>query len=579
MNKKAVSINNRQDGVPTQDQPFHENPDFKWHDFFNMDMPPPGYLTSKIQAVSKLKIRIDAPDQLYYYLGEPSTDAKCFFTDKPGSKEIVPKANFMDRVQSRTVHQYQAPGKQVLAAAPAAPIPRQSTHNTLGNVNIRSEKPYVYKPKEAMQPSGVMWGVDQQALANQRSFLAGINGRPPSDLIGMPRPLAPQYNYQGGEPAPSSTPLRSFPDDHYYSMKTLPAAYPGEHSVFKEAARRESQGAQTMHRPNSSLQQGYVPNYQSVKHQQSHMKQSQPGAPIAPMMGNSSVPESVQSLPPNPYATSASRPSSSTHSHPSPYGAPLTPATTHSTASASKMSDGPPTDAEYLASLQKYPYLLNSYCRKPKVYESPYLLGGGFSAAYQPLLLPKQEPEPIPNSLHTPHGSLSSGGDAGRRTSQQWTPPSQMWDKAAFANTHTPQYGIQAPQCQPSPRQYPQPTYSTPAEFQRQIQPMPSTASRDGAQARMLRDQGYAQYPPHPHHRNSFGQSYDTARMWNSPKAPTPSPLSDPNTPGQTPMGPRPWGALPRADVAQMMPRQPQHNGYGSSLPQMQGGNETWRYN
>ena len=569
MNKKAVSISNRQDGVPTQDQPFHDNSAFKWHDFYNMDMPPPGYVSSKIQAPARLQVNVDAPDQLYFYLGEPSTEAKCFFTDKPGSNDIVAKANFMERVQPRPVYQYQAP-RQPLAAAP---YQRQSS-GSAGGIQIRDIKPYIYKPKEQVRPHN-LWGIDHQSLNNQRNFLADSSaGRPPSQPFGTPGQPAPQYNYQGGEIHYYTQPLRSFPTDHYYSMKMLPAAYPGEHSGFTQAARRESQSAQTMQRPDWQ-ESGYVPNYQSVKQQQVQLKQSQGGAPVAPMMSGSSASPTGSSFPPNPYTSNGSRPSSSAQSHPSPYGAPLTPATTYSATSARKPGEGPPTDEAYLTNLQQYPYLLKSYCRMPKVYESPYPPGGGFSPAYQSPYQSKQDGEPSAGSTHTPHHSISSISDAGEQSNQQWTPPSQIWDRAGFSSTQTPpprQYYNAAP---PPPRQIPQATYSTPQEFQRQIQAMPSTASRDGAQARALRDQGYM--PSHQHHRNSFGQAYDTARMWNSPKAPTPSPLSDANTPGQTPASGRPWGSLPRAEVAPM--QRPQGGGYGPPvLPQMQGGNETWRY-
>ena len=584
MSKKAVSITNRQDGVPTQDEPFNDNPDFKWHDFYNMDMPPPGYLSSKIQAPLKLKVNIDTPDQLYYYLGDPSTDAKCFYTDKPGSNEIVAKANFIERVQgqARPVYQYQHQASRQ-PIAPAAPVRRQPVQNAFDSASIPEPKPYVYKPKDPMRPNAVMWGIDHQALANQRNFLADSSGsRRNSQQFGIPGPQEPQYNYPSSDAARSGTPLRAFPPDQYYSMKTLPAAYPGEHSGFREAARRLSQGSQTMQMPGSQ-HGGYVPNYQSVKQQQAQLKQTQPGAPMVPMMASSmsgnlgSV--SAPSLPPNPYTSHGSRPSSA-YSHHSPYGAPLTPATTQSATSASKSAQSPPADEAYLANLKKYPYLLQSFCRKPKVYESPYPIGGGFSMAYQPLGPRKQDDDQKPSSAHTPHGSVSSVGDAGRRTSQQWTPPSQVWDRGGFSNQQqTPPPRQYAPQPPPQPRQYPQATYSTPQEFQRQIQAMPSTASRDGAQARMLRDQGYMPY--YQHHRNSFGQSYDTAKMWNSPKAPTPSPLSDPNTPGQTS-----WGApMPRAEVAPMgMGRagvggSGSGGGYGPTLPQMQGGHETWRYN
>ena len=597
MNKKAVSISNRQDGVPTQDHPFHENPDFKWHDFYNMDMPPPGYLVTKIQAPIKLKVNLEVPDQLYYYLGEPSTEAKCYYTDKPGGSDIVAKANFMERVQPRAIHQYQAP-RQPLAAARSAPTSalKQIAPSITSAARMPNEKPYIYKPRDPAQPHTVMWGIDHQSLANQRNFLADSSGsQRSSQQFGLPGQQNPQSNYQDGEPTHNGVPLHPFPGEHYYSMTTLPAAYPGQHSGFTQAARRLSQGTQNTSRPSSGYG-NYVPSYQSLKQQQAQQKQSQPGAPPVPMMassmGGSAPSASASSLPPIPYNPNGSRPSSSSHSHHSPYGAPLTPATTHSATSASKSAEAPPSDSEYINDLQKYPYLLKSYCRKPKVYESPYPLGGGFSNAYQPMNLLKQEGERKRSSTHTPSASTTSLADSGRRASQPWTPPSQVWVQAGLSKCETPPPQAHMPQNMPQqapPRQYPQPTYSTPQEFQRQIQSLPSTASRDGAQARRLRDQGYVPQQSPIYHRNSFGQSYETARMpsWNSPKAPTPSPLSDPNTPGQTPTSGRPWGSLSRAEVAPMMGRpnplanpNPQRaSPYGPIFPPMQGGHETWRYN
>lgn len=291
---------------------------------------------------------------------------------------------------------------------------------------------------------------------------------------------------------------------------------------------------------------------------------------MVPMMGQGTNDNSAAaispSFPPNPYGSYDNRPPSSYGYH-SPYGAPLTPVTTHSHSSASK--DGAPTDEEYFANLQKYPYLLNSYLSKPKAYESPYPLGGGFSAVYNPSLSAKQGAEPHSHSAHTPQGSVSSTAHGEGRDGQPWTPPSQVWDRVGLANGQPPP-GHQAI---PPQTRYPQPTYSTPQEFQRQIQSMPSTASRDGAHARMLRDQGYMQYQaPHWYQRNSFGQPYDTARLQHSPKAPTPSPLSDPNTPGQTPGAPRHqqgWGEV-APNLGYAPPQFP---------PMQPGGVEIWRYN
>ncbi|KAK3672850.1 hypothetical protein LTR78_007203 [Recurvomyces mirabilis] len=593
MNKKALSVNNRQDGVPNRDDPFSDNLKYKWHDFYNMHTPPPGYTSKALQTPGKLKVDVNHPDSYYFYMPVISTEAKCFFTDKAGCQEIVAKANFLDRVASRPVQQYNAPRPQQITAAPAKqPIMRalpqlprlaQYPPTTIGNPANRIEKPYTYKPKEASRPN-LMWGVDRDALQTQRDFLASAQQRS-TEQFNLPQPK-PQYNYQGSDPA-RNQPLRPFSRDYYYSSEILPAAFPGEYSGFSSVVRRQSVSS-----PSPSAQDqspAYVPNYQSVSQQ---MKQIH--APTVPAMAGAST---------NPYASGSSRPTSSAHSHQSPLGAPLTPATT-----ASLPTNGIKTPPGYLENLQKYGYLKNSFLRR-SAYVSPYAPDSGFSEVYQPLKLDEQSVERKHASTHTPNTSMSDV--YGRPTSQQWTPPSQAWQSSGFGGPKQAspppiqQYHGPHPTLQPAhpARQVVQPTYQTPLEFRNSFQVHPSTASRDGAQARLMRDQGYGygSYAPHyapAPHRNSFGQqsapapTYDTAKMsWDSPKAPIPSPLSDPNTPGN-----QNWNTLPRAygtPTANMtsglpstlMRRQGSNGGngsgslgYGPMLPQMHG-NETFRYN
>ncbi|KAI7318135.1 hypothetical protein KC315_g10185 [Hortaea werneckii] len=117
-----------------------------------------------------------------------------------------------------------------------------------------------------------------------------------------------------------------------------------------------------------------------------------------------------------------------------------------------------------------------------------------------------------------------------------------------------------------------------------------------------MRDQmgGYGPFAPHgfhspqnqhpqPQHRNSFGHAYDTAQMFQSPKAPTLSPLSDQHTPGMaynhnmTAPNVGAWNR-PQATgpgAVQTPPMQPNGQANGPMPPQMHptSGNETWRYN
>lgn len=165
--------------------------------------------------------------------------------------------------------------------------------------------------------------------------------------------------------------------------------------------------------------------------------------------------------------------------------------------------------------------------------------------------------------------------------------------------------GSSLPPVQSQPvNKWPSATHQTPQEFRQQFQHTPSIASRDGVLLRMQRDKGYTPYmhaslqqqqpQPPQKQRNSFGQSYDTpAHVWHSPKAPTASPISDPNTPGMQQhynatanafAGPQ-WGVQNmRADFAPMtaQAQRASVDGKGPMLPQMEpapgGGHETWRY-
>ncbi|KAI7218980.1 JmjC-domain-containing protein [Hortaea werneckii] len=610
MNKKNVSVNNRQDGVPQQDEQFHDNPEYKWCDFYNMHMPPPGFSSKAHQVSGKLNVKIDAPDQLYYYLPKVSTEAKCFFTDDSGSNQIATKANFLDRMAqsskpSQPHTKYSAAQRQPVMAA--RPTPAHITHHQqqqhppgfLGN-SARFEKPYTYKPKEPARPN-VMWGVDPKSLAGQRSFLAEAGRRPSQSssfmLLQQQQQPPPPYPYHSSDFVHNPATPRPFSREHYYSSEKLPAAYPGEYSGFMQVARRQSNGAQGCEGANT--QNGsYVPNYQSIRQQQAQIKQS---APTAPMVG--------AAMPPNPYTPSgSSRPTSSAHAHKSPAGAPLTPAASaSSTLQTSEMPQG------YLENLQKYPYLKNSFLRAQKQYESPYNIGGGFAASYQPIALNRRsEPaEEKKQAEHTPSASVSSTNEFSRRQSQQWTPPSAIWAHAqqmsppAVAQQPAKSYqqAPQPPLQQAQPRKYPPPMHQSTHDFQQSWQQyMPSTASRDGAQARAMREQmgGYGPFAPHsfhspqnqhpqPQHRNSFGHAYDTAQMFQSPKAPTLSPLSDQHTPGMAynhniaapNLGPlnRPQATGPGA--VQTPPMQPNGQANGPMPPQMHptSGNETWRYN
>ncbi|PNS14522.1 hypothetical protein CAC42_3808 [Sphaceloma murrayae] len=206
MNKLSVSIDNRQDGVPKIDEIFHENVANRWAEFSNLADPPQGYRPGRIKNVDQTKIDLDKPDQLYFYLGEISTEAKCKFSNDPSKSEPADSADFMERVRlpaaPRRMVMYQ-PAKAPIAPAPA-PGPRQGASYSVD----ASGRPYNYKPRvaPALAPAPIDTGLSQTALAQPNQ-------------------------------APQGSP---FPADAYYSSTTLPAAFPGQYSNYIQHVRQNS---------------------------------------------------------------------------------------------------------------------------------------------------------------------------------------------------------------------------------------------------------------------------------------------------------------------------------------------------
>jgi hypothetical protein len=153
--------------------------------------------------------------------------------------------------------------------------------------------------------------------------------------------------------------------------------------------------------------------------------------------------------------------------------------------------------------------------------------------------------------------------------------------------------------------------YQTPYQQHPQQQPY-HPQQQQQQQQQQLHQHPYQQMyhqPPQNQHRNSLGQPFGASgpdtHVWTSPKAPTASPLSDPNTPGthhqhpqqqnqepyQNSAPPPPnfnapaWGPNPRPDLAPLNPHAQAQNANRQPpmLPQMQpgpggSGHETWRY-
>ncbi|KAI0882653.1 uncharacterized protein GGS22DRAFT_169996 [Annulohypoxylon maeteangense] len=119
--------------LPRADAPFVEG--FTWAEFNACDC------TNKLQA----KIDFAKDNQIWYYLGKNSTEARAQYTDDPKRPKHNPKSNFLETIPRPAVPAVQ-PRKSY---GPSFSVQTPST--TAG----KSDKPYQYKPREPVAPSYV----------------------------------------------------------------------------------------------------------------------------------------------------------------------------------------------------------------------------------------------------------------------------------------------------------------------------------------------------------------------------------------------------------------------------------------
>ncbi|KAI0469358.1 hypothetical protein F4859DRAFT_487909 [Xylaria cf. heliscus] len=117
---------------PRPEEPFVEG-GFVWAEFNHHDLE-----VNKVQA----KVDLSRENQIWYYLGKNSTDARPQYTEDPRKKQHNCKSNFLDSIPR---------------PAPPPPPPRKSYGSTFSihtTASIpKTEKPYQYKPRDPVPPA------------------------------------------------------------------------------------------------------------------------------------------------------------------------------------------------------------------------------------------------------------------------------------------------------------------------------------------------------------------------------------------------------------------------------------------
>lgn len=179
--KDLLNAKRSEDDKPRKDDTFGGS--YTWAEF----------QLHEVNNKDQVKVDFAKPDQIWHYLGKPSTEARAQYTEDPSKPRHNPRGNFMDTVpkipkfpkvtskavsiakpQPQQSYGYGVPPSygQQYNAMRVAPVPPST---------IRADKPYVYKPRKPMD----IGANPSQAFTSQRFT--------PMSASPAPRPQAPTY--------------------------------------------------------------------------------------------------------------------------------------------------------------------------------------------------------------------------------------------------------------------------------------------------------------------------------------------------------------------------------------------------
>ena len=468
------------DDAPRADDKFGEN--HTWSEFKCENI---------ARNASQVKIDFEKENQIWFYLGKNSTEAKAQFTEDLAKPRHNPKGHFLDTIPKPVIT---APRQSYGASYPSTSVNQNALNASRATSASRPppsgpfstfakpEKPYAYKPRN----DGEAYRVDPHAYRSQQSFLQRS----------APYNFGTDPRYRGSD------------------SPTTPAAQYSDYSSSISQSQRLAQPQHLEHANQQMSSQAYQPQMPQQVHQPQIPQQVlQPPrappsqSPLAPPPGYYH-----QSYPAPSYIPPAPKPSKPVLQPPKP----------NNPFSGRSQSTRPNPFA-------KYAYLQREHNRSPLEYKSPYRPGGGFMNGYQgdtekhlqQTLFNNRSSSlsSISNPMH-PHENTSRLYTQDQSsTSQSYiaTPPSSRGSYNGSYTTSKQQTPITLPPSTlpPVPRPSPQPTtYST-------------WEKKDASQLHPAIRQEYnsmlnGQYQTHPPVALYPNASYQTQRPHQSPLAPPP---------------------------------------------------------
>jgi hypothetical protein len=264
--KQSLVTSKRQaNDLPRKEDPFL--PGFTWEEFntFKLERNP-----------FQVKVDLSKENQVWFYLGKNSTDAKAQFTEDLAKPRHNPKGHFLDTIPkpapaSSSRHSYPASYPSSGVNQNALNAARATGRPSLPHTNSRSEKPYEYKPRSGTE--SYRSTVDPQAYRNQQKFLQ--NSVPSYAFGSDPRWPLPSERFGGsytayrpsagygptslslmGPPSAAQSHSRPAPGPQVPTKPVTPFSYPPSRSSSNIG--RTSSGGRSYSMPNPFAKYPYL---------------------------------------------------------------------------------------------------------------------------------------------------------------------------------------------------------------------------------------------------------------------------------------------------------------------------------
>ncbi|KAK7423899.1 hypothetical protein QQX98_000770 [Neonectria punicea] len=159
--KDKLKATRQVDDTPRKDDPFGEG--LTWSEFHPQD----------VNNNDQVKVDFSKPNQIWYYLGKTSTEARAQYTEDPSKPRHNPQGNFLDTIPKppkppRTLPAAHVQQRQMYAPAGSYGNPYAAVSAIpTSSASARPVKPYVYKPRKPVDPKAAgmsMFTAQQFAL-------------------------------------------------------------------------------------------------------------------------------------------------------------------------------------------------------------------------------------------------------------------------------------------------------------------------------------------------------------------------------------------------------------------------------